>query len=248
MEKDLFQAQNKLRKAEKQVEEIASQQSKWEHEMLLLRQKLQTSATKDMKYGIHQSVETLHIEAELGHVQQKATKLATKRAEIIAEMQGWMPRQSDQQSYQNVGYQNDNAFNGQERPKTVRMVKRDSKDRFRSPTGYNGEEMVPNLLPRGQNGHNNVHDFLNDDLKNHENYLNQLKEDEKSDESLVISKSSTLPRSFKSDDLKDLKSNGPVYSSLVKPSMIHGYKRKVIFQLIQYFFGNCYDFLYGQDF
>ena len=52
---------------------------------------MQTSATKDMKFGIHQSVETLHIEAELGHIQQKAAKLATKRSELLAEMQKWAP-------------------------------------------------------------------------------------------------------------------------------------------------------------
>ena len=80
-----------MRENERQLEEIASQQSRWEHEMLLLRQQLQTSATKDMKFGIHQSVETLHIEAELGHVQQKAAKLATKRTELLAEMQKWAP-------------------------------------------------------------------------------------------------------------------------------------------------------------
>ena len=33
---------------------------------------------KDMKFGISQSVETLHIEAELACVQQKAAKLSAK--------------------------------------------------------------------------------------------------------------------------------------------------------------------------
>ena len=61
------------------LEEIAFQQSRWEQEMLLLRQQLQASATRDMKFGIHQSVETLHIEAELATVQQKAAKLTSKR-------------------------------------------------------------------------------------------------------------------------------------------------------------------------
>ena len=54
-----------------------------------------------MKFGIHQSVETLHIEAELGHVQQKAAKLATKRTELLAEMQKWAPTASQQNQ---VGY------------------------------------------------------------------------------------------------------------------------------------------------
>ena len=54
-----------------------------------------------MKFGIHQSVETLHIEAELGHIQQKAAKLATKRSELLAEMQKWAP--NTQQQHQ-VGF------------------------------------------------------------------------------------------------------------------------------------------------
>ena len=49
-----------------------------------------------MKFGIHQSVETLHIEAELGHIQQKAAKLATKRSELLAEMQKWAPNTPQQ--------------------------------------------------------------------------------------------------------------------------------------------------------
>lgn len=170
--------------------------------MLLLRQQLQASATKDMKYGIHQSVETLHIEAELAHVQQKAAKLATKRSELLQEMQKWTPSSAnaEQEKQEN-------------RPKTVRMVKRDSKDRIKSPNSSE-ENHPPSLLPRGKNATN--HDFLNDEES----------PSEKS-ESTVISKSSTLPRSFRSDDLKDLKNNGPIYSSLVKPSLIHGYKRRV---------------------
>ena len=80
------------------------------------------------------------------------------------------------------------------------MVKRDSKDRVKSPN-----ENPPNLLPRGKNSNN--HDFLIDDSS--------------------PTKSSTLPRSFRSEDLKDLKHNGPIYSGVVKPSMIHGYKRRV---------------------
>ena len=37
LEKDLHKAQARLMQNERQLEEIASQQSKWEHEMLLLR-------------------------------------------------------------------------------------------------------------------------------------------------------------------------------------------------------------------
>ena len=57
---------------------------------------------------------------------------------------------------------------------------------------------------------------------------------EKSEKS-QLNKASTLPRSFRAEDLKDLKNNGPVYSGLVKPSMIHGtkysigYRKKVQF-------------------
>ena len=114
----------------------------------------------------------------------------------------------------------DQDFN-YERPKTVRMVKRDSKDRIKSPNNF-GSDDVPTLLPRGKNGNNNVHEFLN----NNGQLSNKSEQDGGS--SLALSKSSTLPRSYRSEDLKDLKSNGgPVYSNLVKPSMIHGYKKKV---------------------
>ena len=201
LEKDLQAAQWKLKESETQLEEINLQQAKWEHEMLILRQNLQNSATKDMKFGIHQSVETLHIEAELACVQQKAAKLSAKRAELMAELQKW--------SSQNADAKRTNP------PKTVRMVKRDSSKKL-SPTAEQNE-IIPALLPRGQkNG--NSHDFLNSEDED---------EDEKSEDVTVISKCSTLPRSFRSDDLKDLRQNGPVFTSLVKPSMIHGYRRKV---------------------
>ena len=115
----------------------------------------------------------------------------------------------------------DQDFN-YERPKTVRMVKRDSKDRIKSPNNF-GSDDVPTLLPRGKNGNNNIHEFLN----NNGQLSNKSEQDGGS--SLALSKSSTLPRSYRSEDLKDLRSNGggPVYSNLVKPSMIHGYKKKV---------------------
>ena len=48
--------------------------------------------SRDMKFGIHQSVETLHIEAELGSVQQKAAKLTAKRTELLSELQKWSPQ------------------------------------------------------------------------------------------------------------------------------------------------------------
>ena len=98
------------------------------------------------------------------------------------------------------------------------MVKRDSKDRIKSPNNF-GSDDVPTLLPRGKNGNNNVHEFLN----NNGQLSNKSEQDGGS--SLALSKSSTLPRSYRSEDLKS--NGGPVYSNLVKPSMIHGYKKKV---------------------
>ena len=210
MEKDLQAAQWKLKESETQLEEINLQQAKWEHEMLILRQNLQNSATKDMKFGIHQSVETLHIEAELAHVQQKSAKLASKRAELMQEIQKWSNNNNSE-----LNYYSDKSQSIKMPPKTVRMVKRDSSKKVCP------ENEIP-LLPRGQkNGQN--HDFLNSEDE---------EEDEKSEDVTVISKCSTLPRSFRSDDLKDLKHNGPVYSNLVKPSLIHGYKRRVSLILI----------------
>ena len=88
-----------------------------------------------------------------------------------------------------------------ERPKTVRMVKRDSKDRIKSPNNCGGDEIVPSLLPRGKNGNNNVHEFLN-------NAENQENKSEPDGPSTLLTKSSTLPRSYRSEDLKDLKNNG----------------------------------------
>ena len=96
------------------------------------------------------------------------------------------------------------------------MVKRDSKDRIKSPNSCS--EDVPSLLPRGKNGNNNIHEFLHN---------NEQEDKSEKQECSTPTKSSTLPRSYRSEDLKDLKNNGPLYTSLVKPSMIHGYKRKV---------------------
>ena len=242
LEEDLHRAQFKLKDTELKLEEIASQQSRWEHEMLMLRQQLQISATRDMKFGIHQSVETLHIEAELASVQQKSAKLTAKRTELINEMQKWSPNlevssngssDNNKKIQQQVctKYGNLEKFSYSEiflifffisqQPKTVRMVKRDSKDRLKEGKFWNEADQTssppPPTLPRGNT--QNVHNFLKDD----DDYNNDLME-EKSEKS-QLSKSSTLPRSFKSEDLKDLRTNGgPVYSGLVKPSMIHGTK------------------------
>ena len=47
----------------KKLDDVASQQSHWEHDILILRQQLQTSASRDMQYGLGQSAETLNIES-----------------------------------------------------------------------------------------------------------------------------------------------------------------------------------------
>ena len=54
-----------------QLEENAAEHSKWEHDLLLLRQALQDSASRDMQFcrDGRQSAETLSIEAELSQVQ-----------------------------------------------------------------------------------------------------------------------------------------------------------------------------------
>ena len=53
-----------------QLEENAAEHSKWDHDLLLLRQALQESASRDMQFcrDGRQSAETLSIEAELSQV------------------------------------------------------------------------------------------------------------------------------------------------------------------------------------
>lgn len=71
------------------LEENSAEHSRWEHDLLILRQALQSSATRDMQYGLGRSAETLSIEAELSQVQQKAAELHRKRADLtqnIAEL------------------------------------------------------------------------------------------------------------------------------------------------------------------
>jgi hypothetical protein len=55
------------------LDDVATQQSHWEHDILMLRQQLQTSASRDMQFGLGQSAETLNIESELAHVHQQVT-------------------------------------------------------------------------------------------------------------------------------------------------------------------------------
>ena len=75
------------------LEENASDHSKWEHDLLLLRQALQTSASRDMQYGLGQSAETLSIEAELSQVQQKASELYSRRNDLLREVSNLTERE-----------------------------------------------------------------------------------------------------------------------------------------------------------
>ena len=151
------------------------------------------------------------------------------------------------------GSVNDKQKQSSQIPKTVRMVKRDSKDRLRDggSGAFNGKSWneentsiisppppPPPTLPRGNS--QNVHNFLkNDDPPPvddalHNDVMEQASEKFAEKQSISqLSKASTLPRSFRAvEDLKDLRNNqhnihgngngGPVYSGLVKPSMIHG--------------------------
>ena len=52
------------------LDENSSEHSRWEHDLLFLRQQLQASATRDIQHGLAQSgAETLAIEGELAQVQ-----------------------------------------------------------------------------------------------------------------------------------------------------------------------------------
>ena len=51
------------------LDENSSEHSRWEHDLLFLRQQLQASATRDIQHGLAQSgAETLAIEGELAQV------------------------------------------------------------------------------------------------------------------------------------------------------------------------------------
>jgi hypothetical protein len=75
------------------LDDVASQQSHWEHDILLLRQQLQTSASRDMQYGLGQSAETLNIESELAHVHQQATELHRRRTLLSREIEALTQKQ-----------------------------------------------------------------------------------------------------------------------------------------------------------
>ena len=69
------------------LDENSSEHSRWEHDLLFLRQQLQASASRDMQHGIDRSAETLAIEGELAQVQQRAAELHRHRQEILNDMQ-----------------------------------------------------------------------------------------------------------------------------------------------------------------
>ena len=54
------------------LDENSSEHSRWEHDLLFLRQQLQASATRDIQHGLAQSgAETLAIEGELAQVRRR---------------------------------------------------------------------------------------------------------------------------------------------------------------------------------
>ena len=75
------------------LEENSAEHGKWEHDLLILRQALQASATRDMQHGLGKSAETLSIEAELSHVQQKASEFHGKRNQLLKEIQALSQRE-----------------------------------------------------------------------------------------------------------------------------------------------------------
>jgi len=75
------------------LDDVATQQSHWEHDILILRQQLQTSASRDMQFGLGQSAETLNIESELAHVHQQATELHRRRTLLSREIDALTQKQ-----------------------------------------------------------------------------------------------------------------------------------------------------------
>lgn len=70
------------------LDENSSEHSRWEHDLLFLRQQLQSSASRDMQHGLSQSgAETLAIEGELAQVQQRAAVLHRARQSVITDIQ-----------------------------------------------------------------------------------------------------------------------------------------------------------------
>ena len=75
------------------LDDVAAQQSHWEQDILLLRQQLQTSASRDMQFGLGQSAETLNIESELALVHQRATELHRRRTLLSREIEALTQKQ-----------------------------------------------------------------------------------------------------------------------------------------------------------
>ena len=69
------------------LDDNSGEHSRWEHDLLFLRQQLQQSASRDMQYGIDRSAETLAIEGELAQVQQRAAELHRERQDMIRKIQ-----------------------------------------------------------------------------------------------------------------------------------------------------------------
>jgi hypothetical protein len=87
-ETELERIRSQLHDSQRLLEENSAEHSKWEHDLLILRQALQASASRDMQYGGdgRQSAETLSIEAELSQVQQKAAELHRKRTDLFNQI------------------------------------------------------------------------------------------------------------------------------------------------------------------
>ncbi|XP_059080591.1 uncharacterized protein LOC131878582 isoform X2 [Tigriopus californicus] len=235
LENELRRVHGQLQTSQKKLDENSSEHSRWEHDILFLRQTLQQSVTRNMQYGISQSAETLAIEGELAQVQQRASELHRERQSLMNDIQKLSSRQdclsheyrssnsttdkkvvkkskpveSEPRNYENVQIAAPAPLPEKESSdmmeltlgdiseaddrvkkfygiipkdnkaaeiKTVRMVKRDSKERsvIKSSRSYvdengrlvevevdDGESTMttPPMLPRGNYGPN-MHDFL----------------------------------------------------------------------------------------
>ncbi len=69
------------------LDENSGEHSRWEHDLLFLRQQLQQSASRDMTHGLGRSAETLAVEGELAQTQARAAEMHGERQEICRKMQ-----------------------------------------------------------------------------------------------------------------------------------------------------------------
>eukprot|EP00096_Caligus_rogercresseyi_P002862 TRINITY_DN1519_c0_g1_i1.p1 TRINITY_DN1519_c0_g1~~TRINITY_DN1519_c0_g1_i1.p1 ORF type:complete len:690 (+),score=208.03 TRINITY_DN1519_c0_g1_i1:129-2198(+) len=189
LETELSRVTNELESCQKKLDECSSDHARWEHDVLFLRQKLQASASRDMSIGLGQSAETLLVENELAQVQQRATELHKTRSAIQSKVESltkrpsssllrshqWVeevlppppPPEDDEEEFNNT--ESSESFKkflqssgkGSAEAKTVRMVKRDAKERnLRAAEDDDHPEAIspPPPLPRGNYEH--LHDFL----------------------------------------------------------------------------------------